>query len=226
MEILIGGMELTFKTILFDLDGTLIDTNDLIMQSFQHTFEQHGFQISPDELIHFNGPPLIETFRNLDPLRAEDMITTYRTHNIKHHNAHVKAFNNALETIRTLHEHQFKLGIVTSKMDPTVDMGLTLTGIKNYFDTVVTVVDVENPKPHPEPVLKAMHELEGTLENTLMIGDSAQDIEAGQRAGVATVGVSWSSKGADFISSLKPTYVIDDLIEILDIVGVSYAKNR
>src|SRR5699024_6152462 len=132
----------------------------------------------------FNGPPLMETFQKIDKERAEDMIKTYREHNFSHHDEYVTAFPNVLETIKQLHENNISMGIVTTKRKKGVKMGLELTGLADYFNTVITFDDVTHAKPHPEPVLKAMEELGGERETTLMIGDNSYDIEAGQNAGV------------------------------------------
>ena len=208
-----------YETILFDLDGTLIDTNKIILASFQHTFEQYDMQFTTEELIQFNGPPLRDTFYNIDAKKAEEMIETYRKHNIEHHDAYVTAFPYAVDVVRKLSQQGFKLGIVTTKMRPTVTMGLSLTGLDQYFDTVITYDDVDHPKPHPQPVQIAMEQLGATIDSTLMIGDSSQDIESGQRAQVATAGVSWTLKGKDYLQSLQPTYMLEDMRDVLTIVG-------
>src|SRR5699024_9501764 len=95
---------MSIHTVLFDLDGTLIDTNELIIASFQHTFERYGQSFSRDEIIAFNGPPLTETFKRIDPERAEEMIATYREHNVLNH-IDRDLTRYALEMIATYREH-------------------------------------------------------------------------------------------------------------------------
>lgn len=209
------------QTILFDLDGTLINTNELILESFNHTFNHFGLSFTRDELVKFNGPPLRETFQKLDKDRAEDMIKVYREHNLNHHEAYVTPFPNVIETIERLQERQINLGIVTTKMKHSVKKGLEVTGLTPYFQTVVTLDDVVHAKPHPEPVLKAMHELGGTRETTLMIGDNSHDINAGHHAGVKTAGVAWAQRGKEFLHELEPTYMLDDMTDILDLVPLA-----
>lgn len=211
---------MSIQTVLFDLDGTLIDTNELIIASFQHTFDFYNLQFTREEIMQFNGPPLRDTFHNVNPDLADEMIATYREHNIAHHDELVKAFPNVVETVAILHRKGFGLGIVTAKVDQTVEMGLRLTGLDRYFDTVITLNDVTHSKPHPEPVMKAMKVLNADPETTLMVGDNYHDIEAGQNAGIRTAGVAWSHKGREFLARFKPTYMLEDMKDLLNIVGV------
>ncbi|MEI3607442.1 pyrophosphatase PpaX [Pseudogracilibacillus sp. SE30717A] len=211
---------MSIKTILFDLDGTLIDTNELIHNSFEHTFTHYGYSFTREEILQFNGPPLIQTFTDLNPELAEEMITTYRKHNLEHHNDYVQLFPNVKETLATLHQAGIKMGIVSAKMRPGVQLGLKVTGIDSYFDTIVSVDDVQNPKPHPEPVLKGLRNLDGDTESAIMVGDNYHDIESGKNAGLQTVAVAWSLKGKEYLQDFKPTYMIEDMRDLLPIVGV------
>lgn len=212
--------KMKYETVLFDLDGTLLDTNELIHESFQYTFEQYGYHFTREELLAFNGPPLTHTFKKINPERAEEMIRTYRKHNLEHHNAYVKLFPHVKETLAVLQSHGIKLGVVSAKMRHGVEMGLEFTNIKSYFDTIVTVDDVKNPKPHPEPVLKAMHHVNGRIETSLMVGDNYHDIESGKNAGMRTAGVAWSLKGEEYLKQFQPTYMLADMCDLLPIVGV------
>lgn len=112
------------------------------------------------------------------------------------------------------------MGIVTAKMRESVNMGLEITGLDRYFETIVTIDDVTHPKPHPESVIKAMTALNGEPSTTLMVGDNYHDIQAGQNAGVRTAGVAWSLKGRDFLASYHPTYMLEDMRDLLEIVEV------
>lgn len=206
-------------TILFDLDGTLIDTNQLIFVSFKHTLEQYDLQFTDEEIMEFNGPPLVDTFKKIDPERTEEMVATYRKYNYKVHDEYVKAFPKVVETLEALKDRNIKLGVVTTKMKPGVEMGLEKTGISKFFDTVITLDDVVHPKPHPEPVLKAMMELDAEAPSTIMVGDNFHDIEAGKNAGVKTAAVSWSQKGRERLLSYEPTYMLESMTDLLRIVG-------
>src|SRR5690625_4275481 len=149
----------SIHTILFDLDGTLINTNNLIQASFQYTFKTFGYEFTDEEVQQFNGPPLIDTFMSINPEQADDMLEVYQKHNHAIHDAYVTAYPNAYETVSTLKEYGIKLGVVTTKMRLGAEMGLNLMGLTSFFETIITFDDVENTKPHPEPVLKAMNQL-------------------------------------------------------------------
>ena len=211
---------MNIKTVLFDLDGTLIDTNELIIASFDYTFKQFDLSFTREELIEFNGPSLSETFFAINPERVEEMIQTYREFNISNHDDYVKIFPNVIETVEQLRNAGIQMGIVTTKGRKVVEMGLSLTKLTPYFETVITLDDVVHPKPHPEPVMKAMQQLSGEVSSTLMVGDNYHDIEAGHNAGIETAGVAWSYKGEDFLATYNPTYMLKDMKDLLKIVGV------
>ncbi|MEC2160505.1 pyrophosphatase PpaX [Virgibacillus halodenitrificans] len=211
---------MNIDTILFDLDGTLIDTNELITASFEHTFKKHNLSFTKEEIMGFNGPPLLDTFHNIDPERADVLVKTYREHNLAEHDRYVKAFPYAVETIQKLKNSGKKVGIVSTKMAKSVHMGLTLTGLEPLFNTIITYDDVQHAKPHPEPVIKAMKELDADGASTLMVGDNYHDIVAGKNAGVQTGGVSWAHKGRDSLLAYKPTYMLEDMRDLLKITGV------
>ncbi|MGP4077325.1 pyrophosphatase PpaX [Halobacillus sp. K22] len=211
---------MNIRTILFDLDGTLIDTNDLIIASFTHTISEYSDRsYSRDEILDFIGPPLRESLKKIDPERVEDMVETYRKHNIEHHQAYVKAYDGVPETIRQLKEAGYRMGIVTTKMKNTVQMGLEITGLDGLFETIITLDDVTNAKPHPEPIVKALQALDSKASETLMVGDNTHDIEAGHNAGTHTAGVAWTVKGREVLEQLKPDYMLNHMSELLEITG-------
>ncbi|MCC3355996.1 pyrophosphatase PpaX [Bacillus sp. REN16] len=213
---------MAINTLLFDLDGTLIDTNELILQSFLHTFETYFPERSftREEILPFNGPTLHESFSSVDPDRAEEMIAEYRKFNHDKHDELVTEFPGVFDTIKTLKEKGYKIGIVTTKIRNTVNMGLKLTKLDQFFDVVVTLDEVKKPKPDAEPVLLALKLLGSTPEEAIMVGDNYQDIVAGQNAGTKTAGVAWSHKGKDFLLEYKPDFMLENMSDLLNIVSV------
>lgn len=211
---------MSIKTILFDMDGTLIDTNALIHESFVHTFNHYGLSFTDEEILTFNGPPLIDTFKNIHSETAHKMVETYREHNIANHDHYVTVFPTVKETLEVLRQKGIKMAVVSAKMRSGVEQSLEFTNLRQYFDVIVAVDDVSKPKPHPQPVLKALEQLGTSTESALMVGDNSHDIESGNNAGVKTVGVSWSLKGESFLKQFKPTYMIHEMRELLKIVGV------
>ena len=214
-----SGKKIT--TLLFDLDGTLIDTNELIIQSYLHTLEQYfPGKYTREDVLPFMGPPLHEVFYELNPEKAEEMVSVYRAFNKAKHDELVTEFPGVHETVQILHDHNFKLGIVSTKKRDMVLKGLKFMNLDPYFPTVVTVDDVTNPKPHPEPIQKAMAELQSEPEETIMIGDNYHDIVGGKNAGTITCGVSWSLKGSEFLQKYEPDYMLEEMTDLLAIVGV------
>jgi len=211
---------MNINTVLFDFDGTLIDTNELIYKSFVYTFEKFGYSFTKEEILQFNGPPLQDTFSTLNPELAGEMLHTYRAHNAEHHDEYVSLFPNVRETLDVLKENEFQLAIVSAKMRSGVDQGMEITDIGSYFDTIITIDDVENPKPHPESVFKALQSLAAKPEQAIMVGDNYHDIQAGNKAGTKTAGVSWSLKGEAYLQQYNPTYMLNDMTDLLTIVGV------
>ena len=207
-----------YQTVLFDLDGTLLDSNALIRASFEYTLDQYRIPYTDEEIQSYNGPPLWETFHKLNPGKEEEMIRTYRTHNHKNHDDYVKLYPNVLETLEALKKDGIKMGIVTSKMREGVKLALSLTGLGQYADTVVTIDDITHSKPHPESVIKAMTDLNSDAKTSVMVGDNYHDIIAGKNAGIDTVGVRWSHNGPDYLLQYEPTYMINDMLDMLKIV--------
>ena len=208
-------------TLLFDLDGTLIDTNQLITESYLYTLEKYfPGQFGPQDILPFMGPPLIDVFQELYPEKAEEMVDVYRKHNLEHHDLLVKEFEGVFETIRTLHENRFKLGIVSTKKRDTVLKGLALTNLEQFFEVVISIDEVDNPKPDPEPIHKALQLLNSTPEESMMIGDNFHDILGGKNAGTLSCGVAWSLKGREYLEEFHPDYMIERMSDLLNIVSL------
>ncbi|TXK83658.1 pyrophosphatase PpaX [Paenibacillus sp. N3.4] len=215
------------QTVLFDLDGTIVDTNELIVQSFLHSLEGETPEPVSRELIIPNmGRPLVEQMEFFTGRKeVEEIIKKYRTFNLSKHDELVKEFPNVHAVMSTLHEKGIKIGIVTSKIRQTTLMGLKLCGLDSFISTIVTVEDVKEPKPNPEGIFKALKELGSTADQAVMVGDSHYDIEAAQNAGVTAVGVSWSWKGRSYLEQYNPNYLIDDMLELLPIIGLTSDVN-
>ncbi|WP_445662531.1 pyrophosphatase PpaX [Cytobacillus sp. FSL K6-0265] len=206
-------------TILFDLDGTLIDTNELIISSFLHTLNHYyPERYQRQDVLPFMGPTLVETFTSIDKDRADEMVHMYRAFNKENHDVLVKEFSGVYETVRTLKESGYKLGIVTTKMLDVVEKGLRLTKLDEFFEVIVALDHVEKPKPDAEPVLKALSLLGSEPHAAIMIGDNHHDIIGGRNAGTVTAGVAWSSKGRDHLLQFDPDYMLETMPDLLTIL--------
>jgi pyrophosphatase PpaX len=214
-------MTTKITTLLFDLDGTLIDTNDLIITTFLHTLDKYyPSKYKREDVLPFMGPTLQETFEGIDPDRVEEMILDYRTFNLANHDLLVKEFEGVLETIQILQEKGFKLGIVSTKIYDTVLKGMKLTKLDPFFNVIVAMEHVSKVKPDPEPIFNALEQLGSTPEETLMVGDNYHDILAGKNAGTKTAGVSWSAKGREYIAKYEPDDILENMKDLLTILGV------
>jgi pyrophosphatase PpaX len=209
------------NTILFDLDGTLINTNELIIASFLHTLNKYyPEQYKREHVIPFMGPTLTESFSTVDEGRVDEFISEYRRFNMEMHDEFVEEYETVYETIETLHKLGYKIGIVTTKARNVVEMGLSFSRLKQFFDTVITIDDVQNAKPHPEPIQLALKKLNSIPEESIMVGDNYHDIEGGKNAGTKTAGVAWSLKGKEFLATLKPDFMLEKMSDILPILGI------
>ncbi len=196
-------------TYLFDLDGTLIDSIELILASYRHTFRVHGKPLPPDEAwIVGIGTPLRTQLRAFtqDPLEIETLLATYREYNLANHDRMVRAFPGVRETLDHLAARGTALGVVTSKLSEGVRRGLEVSGLTDYFDVLVSADDVTNAKPHPEPVFKALELMHRTPERTVFIGDSPHDLAAGRAAGVRTAAALWGAFSRSQLQPLDPDY--------------------
>lgn len=208
------------STILFDLDGTLIDTNELIITTYLHTLNKYyPSKYSREDVLPFMGPTLHEAFSTIDPDRVEEMILEYRTFNIANHDALVKEFAGVLETVSTLKEKGYKLGIVTTKRLDVTLKGLRLMNLDSFFEVIVAYDHVSKTKPDPEPIFKALEQLDSTPSEAMMVGDNYHDILAGKNAGTITAGCAWSIKGREYLAKYEPDYILENMADILTILG-------
>ncbi|WP_339254180.1 pyrophosphatase PpaX [Sporosarcina sp. FSL W8-0480] len=207
-------------TLLFDFDGTLLDTNELIIQTFQTVLDAHyPGKYERMDILPFLGPPLRETFAAVDPAKVEELIKEYREWNYANHDLLATEFDGVSETLRKLKSNGFKMAIVSTKRNNMIMKGLELISAKDVFDTVIGLDDVQNAKPDPEPILLAMERLNSTPEETLMIGDNSHDIHGGKNAGVRTAGVAWSLKGEQFMRDLEPDFMLQHISDLLKIMA-------
>jgi pyrophosphatase PpaX len=181
-----------YSTVLFDLDGTLIDSGEIILSSFRHATQTVLEREIPDEVLAaaVGGSNIYEQMRAFDEERAEELVRVYREHNEPLHDDLV-AFEGIERVVERLKTEGRRLGIVTAKRRRTVDLAFAILPLERYFDAVVTAEQTEHHKPHPEPVLTALQRLGARPEEAAFVGDSPFDMGAGKAAGVFTVAVSW-----------------------------------
>jgi pyrophosphatase PpaX len=209
------------QTALFDLDGTLIDSIRLILDSYHHTLTTHNLPARTDEeWLRGVGTPLNVQFSQWreSPEVLEAMIATYREYNLKHHDRMVTVYPGVIEAVREIKAAGIQTGLVTSKNRQGALRGLKLVGLEALMDVLVCCDEVTNPKPHPEPVEKAVELLGANPATTVYVGDSIHDMNSGRAAGVQTAAALWGPFGRDHLESAKPDYWLErpsDLVELL-----------
>ncbi|NIM50893.1 MAG: HAD-IA family hydrolase [Gemmatimonadales bacterium] len=207
----------TFSTFLFDLDGTLIDSIDLILSSYRHTLKTHrGLVPSDDVWLAGLGTPLRAQFSQFtdDPDEIEAMVATYRDHNFEHHDALVREFPGVREAVQALGDRGARLGVVTSKKREGTLLGLQRCGFDGLFDVLVCADDVARHKPEPEPVLRALTSLDAQPKHAVFVGDSPHDLVAGRKAGVATAAVLWGPFPRQMLEPHDPDFWVAEPSEL------------
>jgi len=212
------------STFLFDLDGTLIDSIELILRSYRHTMRAHRGLEPPDAVwMKGLGTPLWVQFRDWtdDPAEIEAMVATYRAYNLEHHDALVRPYDGVVAAVQALRHKGKTLGLVTSKMRSGALRGLKVAGLEDAFAAIVGADEVTHPKPHPEPVLKALELLDAPATGAVFIGDSRHDIACGQAAGVKTAAVLWGPFDRSDLEDLAPDYWLERPEDLILLTGAS-----
>lgn len=180
--------------VLFDLDGTLIDSIQLILGSMQHAFIKCHRSVPVDaDWLTGVGTPLPTMFRKYvsDDTEVAELIAAYREHQLEHHDALVRCYAEVADTLAVLASRGHPMAVVTSKSDALARRGLEHAGILRFFESIVGFDSTLRHKPHPEPVLTALERLGYGPFEAAFVGDSVHDIEAGNAAGVVTVAALW-----------------------------------
>ncbi len=210
---------MSFQCVLFDLDGTLIDSIPLIRESFRYTAKKVLGREIPDEVLLANvGRPLDVQMKLIDPEKADELVRVYREHNHKHHDEWIKPIAGMPELLKTLKEYSVKIGVVTSKSRWLAERGLRVCKIDGYIDALVAADDVTNPKPHPEPILKCLKMLRGSADESVYVGDSPFDIQSGKNAGLKTIAVPFGPFTLERLLEAKPDFVAKTTEELKELI--------
>jgi len=209
-----------YKAYLFDADGTLFDTTELIYQCFLYTCNRfYGITVDRHAVISNIGLPLRPQLEllvgELSDQRAEDMISAHIEYQLSIYKNYLKLFPGIKPALQKLKENNKKLAIVTSRKLNTLTLFLQHTDIYDYFDILITPEATKKHKPHPEPVLEALKQLNCLPEDAVFIGDALFDIECGTRAFIDTIFVGWSCNNVNSFS-IKPTCNINSLYDLIN----------
>jgi len=210
-----------FPVVLFDLDGTQIDSGPIILASMQHavrTVLDH--EIAYEELAAtVGGQGLLAQMRELDPDRADELVDVYKQHNDPLHDT-LEAFEELLAVLPRLKAEGRKLGIVTAKRHRTVALALDrFPELAEHFDVVIAHEDTDRHKPDPDPVLEAVERLGAEPSQAAYVGDSPFDIQAAKAAGAFAVAVAWGGIHSDErLLAEEPDAFVRTPEELLDVL--------
>ncbi len=212
-----------FRTVLFDLDGTLLDSVQLILDSYHHTLAVHGLAAESDEFFLAGiGTPLWVQFRKWadDEDLLAKMIATYRAYNLEHHDRAVTPYPGVVDMVHAVRSAGFRTGLVTSKNRSGAFRGLGVAGLTELMEVIVAADDVENPKPHPEPIHSALKQLGEPTSSAIFVGDSLHDMESGRAAHIRTGAVLWGPFGRDHLAPSAPDHWLESPADLLTLLGL------
>ena len=210
-------------TVLFDFDGTLMNTNDLILDSWRHIYRVlEDKDINEEEIVRTFGEPLIRTMEKAFPhTPVDECVEIYRSYHRESFGDRICLFPGIKEMLGELKSLGYKMAVVTSRAGLTTEQAMERYEIQEYFDVVVSCDDTDKHKPDPEPVRIALNQLKSSPEESIMIGDSMYDILCAKNAGVLSVLVNWAVAVTEEEKTgpNKPDYFVEtaeDIVKLLD----------
>lgn len=209
-------------TVLFDFDGTVMDTTEVIVNSWQHTFKViEGRERPLTEIYPTFGEPLPITMEKFFPEHpVEESINIYRSYHYDNFGELIKVFPGMEQLLIDLQNDGYNLALVTSRLLGTTMQGLDAYDLKKYFDTVLTCEDTDKHKPDPAPINITLDRLGKKPDNAIMIGDTMFDILCAKNAGVKSVLVDWAVavNEEERTGANAPDFIIKDPLEVIDIL--------
>jgi pyrophosphatase PpaX len=210
-----------YEAVVFDLDGTVVDSVELIILSFQHAIrEVLGREMSREEAIAWVGMPLHEQMERFSPEQADELVEVYREFNHREHDRMLTLYEGIQDLLYTLRKAGVKVGLVTSKSRFTTQMAFDLTGIEAYFDATVCAGEASDNKPSPAPILACLEQLGVEPSAAAYVGDSPSDIQAALAAGVIAIAVTWGVFHADRLVAEKPDVLVHTIPELAEKLGI------
>ena len=204
-----------WSTAVFDLDGTLADTINLIVESYQHAFRTViGRVEDPDVIRSWIGRPLIDAFRDHSPEHADELYATYLQWNTDNTERLIRTYDGVIEVLGDLSAAGVHVGIATSKRRASATQAMDLLGISQHVDVLVAMEDTERHKPDPTPLLLALERMGRSSNAAVYVGDAVVDVLAGKAAGMDTIAVTWGAGLPDVLATVKPTAVVTTADEL------------
>jgi pyrophosphatase PpaX len=210
------------RAALFDFDGTLVDTTEMIYQGMHHAASAvlDRDDIPRETLLANVGQPLPRQMELIDAEKAELLLEAYRSHHEENHDALIQEFPGIEKSLSRLRSAGITVAVVTSKRRVSVEMALkNFPDLRNVVDRFVTLEDTREHKPHPEPLLRTL-ELLGDVpkQEAAYVGDSPFDVEAARAAGLPSVAVSWGAFSEDRLREAEPDHLVPDIGSAVDVL--------
>lgn len=209
------------KAVLFDLDGTLVDTIPLILDSFRYATQTVlGQPVADDVLARNIGIPLVRQLREFtdSDAVADELLRAYREHNRLHHDERARLFEGTAEALSLIAERGIPMGVVTSKGREIAMRGIDLFDLGQFFKVVITMDDVDRFKPDPFPLLKAAEAMGIAADATAYVGDSPHDVDAANRAGALSIAAPWGVSTRDRLLEAQPHFILDSMTDLPELL--------
>jgi len=213
--------------VLFDLDGTLVDSIALLLASMRHTFQGRNRQPTDAEWIEGIGTPLP---KQLTPYVESDedrerLVNRYRTFQFENHDKLMARYEGVIDTLALLFQRGHPMAVVTSKGNAMMERGLKFIGADDYIEVAIGYDSVHIHKPDPYPVKAALEKLEYGNHEAVFVGDSPHDVDSGNAAGVITVAALWGPFTRSALEPHKPSYFLDDMKRLPPLLDRIAAKS-
>ncbi len=211
------------KAVLFDYDGTLMDTEPVIIASYMELFRRYRRpeDFTPELQVEVLGPSLdVEMKKFFPELDVDRLKTEYRDYQNEHIRELIKPFPGCIELLEALQAKDVRCGLVSTRRTDSMELHLQMFGMTQYFQTIIGTDKVANNKPDPEGIFKGMDELEVSREECMYVGDSASDIMAGHLAGVLTAGIITNENKRLAVETAGPDYMLDELISLVSLIDM------
>lgn len=200
-----------WKTVVFDLDGTLADTLELILASYQHAFRTVlGREEDPEVIRSWIGRTLMDAFTSYSPEHAQALYDAYLPWNDSNTERLIRGYGGVRDLLADLGAAGVRLGVATSKRRASAQQAMRVLGLTEHLPVLVAMEDTATHKPDPAPILLAIARLGGTPAEAVYVGDAVVDVLAGQAAGTATVAVTWGAGRPEALAVAGPDAVATD----------------
>ncbi|MDW7660621.1 MAG: HAD-IA family hydrolase [Bacillota bacterium] len=210
------------NTIIFDFDGTIINTNELIEEGLNHfSFMHRGYRFTKEEILELTGKPLETQMAAVDKQLSKLLVEQFKVWYSNYHNQKTSAFPGMIELLRFLRGLNLNLAIVTNNSRASLEMGLKHLGIEDLFHMTLSRDEVSATKPEPDGLIEVLNKFEVHPHEAIFIGDTDNDILAAKAAGVKSAMVAWTILDEESIKRLNPDHILNDPPHLLEMLNHS-----